>query len=153
GGGVNVAVTGGRVITGPASNGGPHVRVFDSNGFVDSEWMAYDPGFIGGVQVAGGVVDLQNTVVTGAGPGGGPHVRAFDLNGSPRSGFFAYAPTYAGGVNVAVGGGQIVTGAGVAHVVEEVLQPGAFGSGVAGLQNRLLSMGYWLPAVDGNFGS
>ena len=24
---------------------------------------------------------------------------------------------------------------------------------VAGLQQRLLSMGFWLPAVDGNFGS
>jgi hypothetical protein len=146
-------VSGGRVITGPASNGGPHVRVFDSNGGVQREWMAYDPAFTGGVQVGGGAVDLQNAIVTGAGPGGGPHVKVFDLNGAEQSGFFAYAPTYAGGVNVAVGGGHIVTGAGVARVVEETLQPGAFGSGVAGLQQRLLGMGFWLPAVDGSFGS
>ncbi|MEY2426485.1 MAG: hypothetical protein QOI61_2057 [Actinomycetota bacterium] len=152
-GGVNVAVSGGRVVTAPASAGGPHVRVFDSNGFVDSEWMAYDPAFDGGVTVAAGVLDLAPSVVTGAGPGGGPHVRVFDLNGSDRGGFFAYAPSYRGGVNVAVGAGNIVTGAGIPRIVEEVLQPGSVGPGVAGLQQRLLLMGFWLPGVDGQFGS
>lgn len=153
-GGVNVAVLGGHgVVTGPSAYGGPHVRVFDANGNLTSEWMAYDPAFQGGVTVAAGMVDLQPRVVTGAGPGGGPHVRMFDQSGVPEGGFFAYDPSYAGGVNVAVGAGRIVTGAGVPRVVEEILQPGAFGSGVAGLQQRLLSMGYWLPAVDGRFGS
>jgi hypothetical protein len=153
GGGVNVAVLAGQVVTGPFSYGGPHVRVFDSFGGVESEWMAYDPAFQGGVTVAAGVVDLQPSVVTGAGPGGGPHVQVFDLNGALRSNFFAYAPSYAGGVNVAVGGGSIVTGAGVPRLVEEVLQPGSVGPGVSGLQQRLLQMGFWLPAVDGKFGS
>jgi peptidoglycan hydrolase-like protein with peptidoglycan-binding domain len=132
------------------------VRVFDANGNVMSEWMAYDPAFTGGVTVAAGVLDLQQSIVTGAGQGGGPHVRVFDQSGAARSGFFAYDPSYTGGVNVAVGGGgngNILTGAGVARVVEEVLQPGAYGSGVAGLQQRLLDMGFWLPSVDGNFGS
>ncbi len=152
-GGVNVAVSAGRVVTAPASAGGPHVRVFDSNGFVDREWMAYDPAFDGGVTVATGLLDLQPSVVTGAGPGGGPHVRVFDLNGGDRGGFFAYGPSYRGGVNVAVGGGSIVTGAGIPRVVEEVLQPGAVGPGVTGLQQRLLLMGFWLPGVDGKFGA
>ncbi|HUR78386.1 MAG TPA: L,D-transpeptidase family protein [Acidimicrobiales bacterium] len=154
GGGVNVAVASGRVVTGPWSNGGPHVRVFDSNGNVTSEWMAYDPGFQGGVQVAAGTLDLEPAVVTAPGPGGGPHVRVFDVNGAPNGGgFFAYTPSYTGGVNVAVGNNAVVTGAGVPRVVEEVLTPGAVGPGVAGLQQRLLDMGFWLPAVDGRFGS
>jgi hypothetical protein len=152
-GGVNVAVSGGRVVTGAASHGGPHVRVFDSDGNVASEWMAYDPAFSGGVTVAAGSLGLTPSVVTGAGPGGGPHVRVFDQSGNEQSGFFAYDPGYAGGVNVAVGGDRIVTGAGVARIVEEVLQPGAYGPGVSGLQQRLLDMGFWLPGVDGHFGA
>ena len=153
-GGVNVAVSNGRVITGPFSNGGPHVKVFDSNGNVVSQWMAYDPAFGGGVTVAAGVLNLEQMIVTGAGPGGGPHVKLFDQNGAQQGGgFFAYDPGYSGGVNVAVGNNSIITGAGVPHIVEEVLAPGAAGSGVAGLQQRLLAMGFWLPGVDGKFGS
>jgi lipoprotein-anchoring transpeptidase ErfK/SrfK len=153
-GGVNVAVANGRVVTGPFSNGGPHVRVFDANGNVTAEWMAYEPSFSGGVTVGAGTLSLQPAIVTGAGPGGGPHVRVFDQNGSAQGGgFSAYDSSYGGGVNVAVGNNSIVTGAGVPRIVEEVLAPGATGSGVAALQQRLLSMGYWLPAVDGKFGS
>ncbi|MEY2419037.1 MAG: hypothetical protein QOG90_1717 [Actinomycetota bacterium] len=153
-GGVNVAVGNGRVVTGPFSNGGPHVRVFDSNGNVSAEWMAYDPGFGGGVTVAAGTLNLGPAIVTGAGPGGGPHVKVFDQNGGPQgSGFFAYDPSYSGGVNVAVGNNSIVTGAGVPRIIEEVLAPGASGAGVAALQRRLLDLGFWLPGVDGTFGS
>ena len=151
-GGVSVAAAAGHVITGPASNGGPHVRVFNGDGSVASEWMAYDPGFSGGVTVAGGVVDGVQSVVTGAGPGGGPHVRVFDQSGGARSGFLAYDPSYTGGVNVAAGNGDVVTGAGIAHL-REVLASGAVGSGVAGLQQRLLDRGFWLPSVNGKFDS
>jgi peptidoglycan hydrolase-like protein with peptidoglycan-binding domain len=153
GGGVNVAVGNGHVITAPFSNGGPHVKVFDGNGNVTAQWMAYDPGFTGGVTVAAGNLSVSPAVVTGAGPGGGPHVKIFDQNGSESGGFFAYDPGYTGGVNVALGNNSIVTGAGVPRIVEEVLAPGAAGAGVAGLQQRLLAMGYWLPGVDGRFGS
>jgi lipoprotein-anchoring transpeptidase ErfK/SrfK len=150
-GGVNVAAFGSNVVTAPAAAGGPHVRVFDTAGRLQNEWMAYDPGFTGGVEVAGGTLGLQPAVVTGAGPGGGPHVRVFSSSGSERAGFFAYDPGYPGGVNVAVGG-AIVTGAGVPRVIEQ-LQPGSFGPGVAGLQQRLLDMGFWLPAIDGQYGA
>ncbi len=151
-GGVNVAAGFGRVVTAPASNGGPHVRVFGQGGAVAAEWMAYDPAFNGGVEVGVGLVDGAQSIVTGAGPGGGPHVKVFNSSGQERSGFFAYDPGYAGGVNVAAGNGHVVTGAGVARIVE-VLQFGNVGSGVAGLQQRLLQMGFWLPEVNGRFDS
>ncbi|MEY2399185.1 MAG: hypothetical protein QOJ00_2359 [Actinomycetota bacterium] len=144
-GGVNVGAGGGHVVTAPASHGGPHVRVFNGSGGVTAEWMAYDPSFSGGVQVAAGTVDGADAIVTGAGPGGGPHVRVFTPSGNERSGFFAYDTSYAGGVNVAAGDGHVVTGAGVARVVE-VLD-------VASVQQRLLSMGFWLPSVNGSLDS
>ncbi len=149
-GGVNVAAGFGRVATAPASNGGPHVRLFGQGGEPAGEWMAYDPAFNGGVEIALGVVDGVQSIVTGAGPGGGPHVKVFNSSGQERSGFFAYDNNYTGGVNVAAGNGLVVTGAGVARVVE-VLQLGALGSGVAGLQQRLLDMGFFLPGVNGKF--
>jgi peptidoglycan hydrolase-like protein with peptidoglycan-binding domain len=148
---VNVAVGNNRVVTGPAGQGGPHVREFTGAGSAVDEWFAYDAGFTGGVTVAAGAVDGSPAVVTGAGQGGGPHVRVFTTSGASRAGFFPYSPGYTGGVNVAVGGGRVITGAGVARVVE-VLRPGDRGGSVANLQQRLLNAGYWLPGVDGVFG-
>jgi hypothetical protein len=121
-GGVNVAagdVTGDRkaeIITGAGSGGGPHVRIFDGSGNpIGPGFMAYDPAFHGGVNVAVGDTDNDNMgeIVTGAGPGGGPHVRIFDGTGNPLGpGFFAYDPHFTGGVSVAAGTNRIVTGAG-----------------------------------------
>ncbi len=155
-GGVNVAMGGGRVVTAPASNGGPHVRTYDMNGALQNEWFAYGASFTGGVTVAatGGGSGLgggDGSIVTGAGRGGGPHVRSFSLTGADQGGFFAYDPSYPGGVNVATNGDHIVTGAGIAKMVQ-ILQQGDSGPDVADLQNKLLTMGYWLPAVDGYFG-
>ncbi|MDP1792782.1 MAG: L,D-transpeptidase family protein, partial [Acidimicrobiales bacterium] len=155
-GGVNVAFAADRVVTAPASNGGPHVKTFDTSGALQNEWFAYGPTFNGGVKVAaggggGGLGGGAASIVTGAGRGGGPHVRVFGLNGSDQGGFFAYDPSYPGGVNVATDGDRIVTGAGIAKLIQ-ILQQGDCGADVADLQNRLLSMGYWLPGVDGCFG-
>src|SRR5262245_62150720 len=67
-GGVNVAVadvTGDGVkdiITGPGKGGGPDIRVFDGAALPNvvrplSEFLAYDPAFTGGVNVAGGDIN------------------------------------------------------------------------------------------------
>jgi hypothetical protein len=127
------------------------VRVFNASGSATDGWFAYDPNFTGGVTVAAGELGGNDAVVTGAGQGGGPHVRAFSPGGAVRGGFFAYAPNYTGGVNVAVGGDRIVTGAGAQKIVE-VFRPGDSGPGVANLQHRLISAGYWLPGIDGFYG-
>ncbi|MFL5330842.1 MAG: FG-GAP-like repeat-containing protein [Gemmataceae bacterium] len=112
-GGVNVAsadVDGdgkAEVITGAGPTGGPHVRVFSgATGAVLGEFFAYSAGFLGGVNVAAGVLTSGGPVelVTGAGAGGGPHVRVFaPLTGIERFGFFAFDASYHGGVSVAVG--------------------------------------------------
>ncbi len=95
----------------------PNGRVFDPTGIQNRmlfNFFVYNPGFTGGVRVAGGDVDGDGTddLITGAGPGGGPHVQAFDgrslLSGQTQRpnairSFFAYNPTYSGGIYVAAG--------------------------------------------------
>ena len=136
-GGVRVAVgefdgnaaDGAELVTAPGPGGGPNVRIWKiaANGAVTqlASFMAYDPGFTGGVNVAAGNVSNSGTndqLITGAGVGGGPHVRVFTVGNagavSGSNGFFAYNPAFTGGVSVAVGdlGGTlhrvIITGAG-----------------------------------------
>jgi hypothetical protein len=110
------------IITAPGPGGGPDVRVFDGKtGILIREFMAYTPGFLGGVYVAAGDVNGDGfaDVVTGADAGGGPEVKVFSgKDGSVLRDFFAYAPTFTGGVRVAAGDvdgdghADVVTGAG-----------------------------------------
>jgi len=89
--GVNVAagdVTGDGIvdiITAPEFGGGPLVRVFRGrDAILQSEFFAYEAGFLGGVNVGVGRVPGFNrlAVLTGPGLSGGAHVRGLDgLNG------------------------------------------------------------------------
>ncbi|HLF69933.1 MAG TPA: VCBS repeat domain-containing M23 family metallopeptidase [Actinomycetota bacterium] len=117
-----------EIVTGAGPGGGPHVRIFKSDGTPIGGFFAYDGGFRGGVDVAAADVvtepgasataTSQPEIVTGAGAGGGPHVRIFSLDGSERGGFFAYPQGFPGGVRVAAadmnnnGRAEILTGAG-----------------------------------------
>jgi serralysin len=92
------------VVTGAGPGGGPHVKVFGgADGAVLASYLAYAPGFAGGVRVGvapgvagGGLAG----VVTAAGPGGGPHAKVFSGAGAPRGGFLAFDPAFLGGVFV-----------------------------------------------------
>ena len=92
-----------EIVTGPGAGGGPHIKIFKSDGTVVKEFFAYDPSFRGGVNLA--VADMNGDgkaeIITGAGAGGGPHVRVFNADGSQVVEFFAYAGNFRGGVNVA----------------------------------------------------
>jgi hypothetical protein len=134
------------VVVASGPGGPPLVKVIDgtklnqtqANGEIAdtallASFDAYDPSFLGGVNVAVGKVDADNDqdVITGAGAGGGPHVKVIDgdkltqiqangeiANSALLAGFYAYAPEFAGGVNVAAadvngdGIADIITGAG-----------------------------------------
>lgn len=127
-GGVRVAVgdvfgTGmDAIVTAPGPGSAPDIRVFDgATGALLREFMAYDPGFTGGVFVA--VADVNGDgyadIIVGAGAGGGPHVKVFSgKDGSQLASFFAYDPSFHGGVSVAAddlngdGRADIITGPG-----------------------------------------
>lgn len=110
------------VVTAPGSGGGPVVKAFDgTNGSLISSWMAYEPTFRTGVNVAAADLDGDGAaeVIVGAGNGGGPVVAVYrggDLQEVAR--FYTYEPSFRGGVNVAAAdlagyGPSIVAGAGV----------------------------------------
>ncbi|KKW01676.1 MAG: hypothetical protein A2898_03270 [Candidatus Kerfeldbacteria bacterium RIFCSPLOWO2_01_FULL_48_11] len=92
-----------EIVTGAGPGGGPHVKVFDTEGKLLNQFFPYPLGFRGGVDVATGDTngDGIDEIITGAGPGGGPHVRIFDRLGNRTGQFFAYAETFRGGIDVA----------------------------------------------------
>jgi len=109
-----------EILTAKAKGDLPQVRIFDEAGFMESEFLAYDSNFKGGVNIASGDIDGDgiDEIITGAGQGGGPHIRIFDKSGNVKGQFFAYSKDFRGGVNVAVGDidgdgtDEIITGAG-----------------------------------------
>ena len=114
-----------RILTGPGPGMEPRVRVFsvDSDGqnpVMLADFLAYDPGFTGGVSVACGDIndDGVDEIITGTGWGDGARVRVFQTD---QAGawtllleFDAFDPAPIGGVRVAAGD---VTGDGQEEII------------------------------------
>jgi hypothetical protein len=86
------------VVVGAGRGGGPRVRAFDGrSGAVLQDFVAYDPSFRGGVNVAASDADGDGRpeIVTGAGPGGGSRVRVFDAATlADLNTYAAYSPPF-----------------------------------------------------------
>lgn len=94
-----------EIITGPGAGGGPWVRVFNAFGQTVREFAAYDPGFLGGIDVA--TADTTGTtakeIITGPGAGGGPWLKIFNADGTQDKEFPVYDQGYTGGIRVSGG--------------------------------------------------
>jgi uncharacterized protein (TIGR03118 family) len=124
---------------GTGSGQAPEVKVFNGDGTLKFDFMAYDSSFKGGVRVAVGDVNGDGIpdIITAAGTGGGPHVRVFSGKDLSNLGsFYAYASNFTGGVNVSAGD---VNGDGFADIITS---PSMGGKGVvnvfSGLDDSLI---------------
>ncbi|MFH1187334.1 MAG: S8 family serine peptidase [bacterium] len=87
---------------------------------LDSQFLAYEKIYNGGVKVAVGNVDddKQSEIITGPTKDSPPLVNIFDSQGNLKDNFFAFAENFRGGVNVAAGDingdgiDEIIAGAG-----------------------------------------
>ena len=85
------------IVVAVAGRSSPHVLTIDSaTGSVISSFYAFDPGFFGGVTVAGGVTriggEITSVILCGAGSGSSPSVSVFNaVTRQPMGAFYAYA--------------------------------------------------------------
>jgi hypothetical protein len=93
------------------------VIVYNPDGSVRFDFMAFGAGFMGGVHVATGDIshDGYDDIIVGAGAGSDPHVEVYDgATGQLIRSFLAFAPEFRGGVTVAA---TDVNGDGVADII------------------------------------
>ena len=110
-GGVNIAIGdvngdgNDEIVTAPLTGGGPHVRIFNVNGEVLSEFFAFDANMTAGLNVATGDInnDGKDEIIIAPLAKAGPHVKIFSDHGELLSEFFAYEASFDGGVNLAIG--------------------------------------------------
>ncbi|MBU0598501.1 hypothetical protein KKF61_05965 [Patescibacteria group bacterium] len=95
-----------EIVVAARQGGGPHVMVYNINGRVLTNFMAYDPDFRGGINVS--TLDMdgddRDEIVTGP-QFGAPHVQIFQIRPNELKrlspGFYAFGRDFRGGVSVA----------------------------------------------------
>jgi hypothetical protein len=112
-GGVKVAVANinGRVdhnrseiVVAPGKGRDPQIKIFNSNGQLQKQFLGYNKNWQNGVNLAIGDLnnDGINEIALGANPGATPHVRVFDSSGSLLESFYAWEAAFNGGVNLGI---------------------------------------------------
>jgi hypothetical protein len=109
-----------EIITGAGPGGGPHVRIFDNQGNIKSQFFVYNKKYSGGLNVASCDLDRNGIaeIIIGLGSGAPPYVYVFNQYGDLFFKFLAYSYSFRGGVSVACGDTdgdnipEIITGAG-----------------------------------------
>ena len=111
-----------EIVTGMGEGGAGLVKAYRGSDAAEIyRFLAYAPGFKGGVSVAVGDLDGDGIaeIITGAGTGNGPHVKVFrGADAAQYGSFFAYDRGFQGGITVAAhdlngdGIDEIVVGSG-----------------------------------------
>jgi hypothetical protein len=99
-----------EILTGVYSSGGPQVRIFGQTstgiGLLQSGFMAFNPRFMGGVNVATADTNLDGTdeIITAVNSNADPLVRIYNTAGTKIiNQFYAYSRSFKGGMTVATG--------------------------------------------------
>lgn len=96
----------GDIVVAPAANGPGHVKVFTGAGQQLRSFYAFDPGFVGGVQVAAADVNRDGAadLIASAGVGGHGHTVVYSgASGRQLASFLPFGSTFGGTVTVAAG--------------------------------------------------
>lgn len=95
----------GVFVVGAGAGSAPHIRIFDKDRTMRSQFFAYQKTMKAGVSIAFGDVDGdgEEEIITVPGSGAGPHVRIFSQNGALKGQFFAYHASFRGGLRMAIG--------------------------------------------------
>lgn len=112
-----------EIVTVPESKGGPHVRIFDMDGVVKSQFFAHDKSYRGGLSIATGDIngDGLDEIIVGLGVGAEPLVKIFDYKGTLIKEFKAYESNFRGGISVSTGD---VNGDGIIDIITGARQGG-----------------------------
>lgn len=94
-----------EIVTAPRAGGGPHIKVWNLQGQLEYQFMAFQENFRGGLSLAIGDItgDKIADIVLGVGSGGSNSVGVYNVEGYRLHQFVPYDVKYTGGVNVAVG--------------------------------------------------
>ncbi len=94
-----------EIVVAADQGGGPHVLVYNKDGKILTNFMAYDPGFRGGITVTTADMDGdgRDEIITGP-RFGSPHIQIFQIRPNELKrlspGFLAFNRDYKGGVTV-----------------------------------------------------
>jgi subtilisin family serine protease len=106
------------ILVAPYSKSSSTVRFFNESGKYSSSstFMAYEPSFSKGINMASGDIDgdKQFEIITVPNQGGGPQIRIFKSTGKLIGQFFSYNKNFAGGVNITTGD---VNGDGIDEII------------------------------------
>jgi len=113
-----------EIIAGTGDGLAPHVRIFDQQGNVFSQFFAFDSSLRNGVTVSACDIngDGHEEIVTAQGKGGWPIVKIFDGYGNViNSGFSVLDGKFTGGVNLSCGD---IDGNGTSEIIVAARQGG-----------------------------